>query len=76
MKKFIACMLAIGQLGCMSKAFADSRVGVCTDLGDTTINTEKILNEVVKTDADWIRFSTTAWRNCLASDGSCFYPES
>ena len=76
MKKFIACMLAIGQLSCMSQAFADSRVGVCTDLGDTTINTEKILNEVIKTDADWIRFSTTAWRDCVTSDGSFLYPES
>jgi len=76
MKKTISFILAAGMLTASLNAFADSRVSLCTDLGETYINTEKSLNAVVKTDAEWIRFSTEAWRNCLQSDGSFVYPES
>lgn len=75
MKKIIAFILAIELFCCVSQVFADSLIGLCTNLGDTTINIEKTLRAVYDTDTDWIRFSSSAWRDCLASDGSFVYPE-
>jgi len=75
MKKILSFILAVGIISGIQNAYADSRIGLCTDLGDTTINVEKTLNTVVKTDAEWIRFSSSAWRDCLQEDGSFVYPE-